>query len=146
MAIPGTGTVTCEPEYDRSPWWPLMELLLWCPIIKSSHCNSAEDLICHVVKSLKLIWGKALLTITNTFPQMSFRDLGTWGGIKIVTIAMAAEWYAMLVYWHLTVIPVTMMINQGTYFMHQWSLWCRASLAAGCCLSHWRQYWGISDC
>ena len=25
-------------------WWPVMEFLSWCPIYKSSHCNSCEDL------------------------------------------------------------------------------------------------------
>ena len=25
------------------PWWPLLELLSWSPIFKSSHCNSFED-------------------------------------------------------------------------------------------------------
>ena len=26
-----------------SSWWPLLRLLSWCPIIKSSHCNLFED-------------------------------------------------------------------------------------------------------
>ena len=80
----------------------------------SRHWSSAEDLICRVVKSLKLIWGKALW-----MPFLKW-VLETWlhEGIRIVVIAMAARWYALLAYWHLTVILVTMMINQGTYFMH----------------------------
>ena len=26
-----------------SPWWPSLGLLSWCPVFKSSHCNSFED-------------------------------------------------------------------------------------------------------
>ena len=29
---------------NRACWWPLLELLSWCPICKRSHCNSSEDL------------------------------------------------------------------------------------------------------
>ena len=30
-------------QYAMPPWWPLLELLLWCPIFESSHSNSFED-------------------------------------------------------------------------------------------------------
>ena len=33
----------CIREYSMSPWWPLQGLLSWCPIFKSSYCNSFED-------------------------------------------------------------------------------------------------------
>ena len=45
---------TCENETENDPqkwyqqrgmslWWSLLELLPWCPVFKSSYCNSFED-------------------------------------------------------------------------------------------------------
>ena len=30
-------------KWNMSPWWPLLELLSWCPIFKWSLCKSSKD-------------------------------------------------------------------------------------------------------
>ena len=53
---------------DMSPWWPLLGLLSWCPIFKSSHCNSFE------VRVPEL--------------QMSCSDSTSWQGSRIIVPSM----------------------------------------------------------
>ena len=66
------------------PWWPLLGLLSWCPICKSSQCNSFED-----QAPVDFIYGCPIF-------KMSGRDLITWEGTRRVTTTMAAGYHAQL--------------------------------------------------
>ena len=58
-----------------SPWRPLLGLLSWCPIFKSSRCNWFEDRTSRFHLRLPDL-------------QMRWRDLITWQGIWIEASAM----------------------------------------------------------
>ena len=41
--LSGVNDVAHNAQYGMSPWWPLLEILSWYPVMKSSLCNSFED-------------------------------------------------------------------------------------------------------
>ena len=45
-----------EPKWDTSPWSKLRELLNWCPVTCSSHCNSFEDLSLYSLRKDAVLW------------------------------------------------------------------------------------------
>ena len=51
---------------SMSPWWPLPGLQYWCPIFKSSHCNSFEDGITMIVAPVMTHFA---LPFTRTDPR-----------------------------------------------------------------------------
>ena len=73
-------------NYGMSPWWPLLGLPSWCPIFKSSQCNSF------------LIWRSVTRRLNLRVPdhQMSCSDLTTWHGTRMVALAMAGWCHILL--------------------------------------------------
>ena len=62
-------------SYSMSPWMPLLQLLSWCPIFKSSHCTSLDTCKFH-------------LRVTGAWSSI---DLATCQGTRIPP-TMATRW------------------------------------------------------
>ena len=78
--LPGQSTG----QHGMLPWWPLLRLLSWHPVIMSSHRNSFED------------WGP--VNFIYMYPNFKW-NVVTWQereGTRVVVLAMTTRWHTTL--------------------------------------------------
>ena len=132
-----------------SPWWPLLGLLSWFPILKSSPCNSFEYWCpsTGAKSSNKLqrldcitLMGQCKKDVTSLLTHWSyvFRALTHWLGARIVAPGNMMKWVAVISgLWSLD----RHLEGGWRYLVSHWCHWGweRECLQSGIFTAHWKR-------